>query len=56
MRFNRSDKNELLQQALPLEDDEDDQDNECYKYLREVRDEAIILDQQIEEQKDCESK
>ena len=56
MRFNRSEENDLRQQALPLEDDEDDENNECYQYLRGVRDEAIILDQQWEDQKQPDGK
>ena len=56
MRFNRSEENDLRQQALPLEDEEDDENNECYQYLRGVRDEAIILDQQWEDQKQPDGK
>ena len=51
--YKKQDPNELLHQALPLSDEEDD-DNECYQYLRGVRNEATIIDQQLEERKEDE--
>ncbi|CAI2378382.1 unnamed protein product [Moneuplotes crassus] len=39
-----------LDQAFPLTDN-DDPDNECYQYLKQVNEQAVHIDQQLEERK-----
>ena len=51
MLFKKSDPSALLEQALPVSDP-DEQDNEWYQYLQQVRTEALAIDEQLEEFKD----
>lgn len=49
--YKKKDPNELLEQALPVSDDSDS-DNEWYQYLKSVRTQALNIDEQLESHKD----